>query len=396
MTVPPRKILLLGMIDSIHLARWIENSNVSREHEVLVIPTSPHRRAQTSILNASRSFDEGLRLGLKIHRALRYLSLFVWLLDRDFLLKGRFRALFIVSSIRKFKPDLIHVMETQNGGYPLDLAIKQLMKSKDWRQPTTLLTLFGSDIYWFSRFPDHERRLRSLLTKVTHLSAECSRDFQLAEELGFAGKRLSLMPVAGGIDSSDVDEPESAEEFAQRKKILVKGYGGIWGRGHIALEALGKLRSELTSYEIVVVSAERAARRSAKRNLQRFGIRVQVHRKRSLSFEEMLSLYRQSRIYIGLSLSDGLPSSFLEAMSQGAYPIQTTSACIDQVLNQSAIATGVDPEASVEQLASDIKKILSDDALALEAQHLNLSVVRNHYVVKCHGARLPFSYVDLT
>ena len=286
-------------------------------------------------------------------------------------------------------------METQNGGYPLDIAIGHLQRSKDWRQPTTLLTLFGSDIFWFGRFPEHEKRLRSLLAKVTYLSAECSRDFQLAEKLGFKGQRLPLMPVAGGIETSDICEAESADVLAKRRKILVKGYGGVWGQGHIALEALGMLRSELTSYEIVVVSAERGARRAAKLHLKRFGNAVRIHRKRSLSFEEMLSLYRQSRIYIGLSLSDGLPSSFLEAMSQGAYPIQTTSACIDQVLNQSAIATGVAPGASVEQLASEIKRILSDDALALEAQHLNLSVVRKHYVVKSHGAVLPFSYANL-
>lgn len=396
MTAPPKKILLLGMIDSIHLARWIENSKISQEYEVLVIPTSPHRRAQSSILMASRSFDNGLQVGIKIHPFLRYFSLVVWLLDRDFLFKGRFRARFIQNSIRKFKPDLIHVMETQNGGYPLDLAIKHLVKSRQWRNPTTLLTLFGSDIYWFGRFPEHEIRLSSLLTKIDYLSAECSRDLQLARKLGFTGKSLPLMPVAGGIDSRQLCEPESAEVFAKRKKIIVKGYGGVWGRGHIALEALGRLRSELASYEIIVVSAERAARLSAKRYLQRFGNPVRIHRKRSLSFEEMLSLYRQSRIYIGLSLSDGLPSSFLEAMSQGAYPIQTTSACIDQVLDQRAIATGVAPEASVEKLASEIKKILNDDVLALEAQHLNVSVIRNHYVVKAPGAGLPFSYANLT
>jgi glycosyltransferase involved in cell wall biosynthesis len=43
----------------------------------------------------------------------------------------------------------------------------------------------------------------------------------------------------------------------------------------------------------------------------------------------MLDLFASARIYMGISLSDGISTSLLEAMAMGAFPIQTSTACVD-------------------------------------------------------------------
>jgi len=44
----------------------------------------------------------------------------------------------------------------------------------------------------------------------------------------------------------------------------------------------------------------------------------------------MLELFARSRIYIGISESDAISTSMLEAMSCGAFPIQTDTSCADE------------------------------------------------------------------
>jgi glycosyltransferase involved in cell wall biosynthesis len=41
----------------------------------------------------------------------------------------------------------------------------------------------------------------------------------------------------------------------------------------------------------------------------------------------MLKHFAEARVYIGISLSDGISTSLLEAMATGCYPIQTNTSC---------------------------------------------------------------------
>jgi glycosyltransferase involved in cell wall biosynthesis len=59
-------------------------------------------------------------------------------------------------------------------------------------------------------------------------------------------------------------------------------------------------------------------------------LNITVHKKGSLAHQEVLGIFAKSRIYIGLSMSDGISTSLLEAMSMGAFPIQTNTSCADE------------------------------------------------------------------
>jgi glycosyltransferase involved in cell wall biosynthesis len=372
-----KKIVLLGMADSVHVARWLKAALANSEVDVLLVPTSPHRRVHPEI-RALIGKPQSPHGRLKIHSLLRFISIFVWILDRQFLLGGRFRALFIGRVIKHHQPDLVHIMETQNGGYPyLAYASRSpLLEAK--RKYRIVLTLFGSDLYWYSRFADHQARLSRLLPKVDVLAAECERDIILAKRLGFVGKVAKLSPVSGGLDPMQIGHPESPEEFAARDVISIKGYGGTWGLGHVAIEELSKIPEKLVGKRIVVFSAERSSRQAAAKFLRPLGIEYRLYPKFALSHSDMLNLYRKSLIYIGLSKSDGLPASMLEAMSQGAYPVQTSSACIDGWFESNASGTVVDVD-DVSAVGAKLSDLLANPNFIRKAQTTNLLTIHDRY-----------------
>jgi glycosyltransferase involved in cell wall biosynthesis len=48
-------------------------------------------------------------------------------------------------------------------------------------------------------------------------------------------------------------------------------------------------------------------------------------------------MFSRSKIYVGLSESDGISTSLLEAMAMGAIPVQTSTACCDEWFGNSGV-----------------------------------------------------------
>jgi hypothetical protein len=368
-----KRVLLIGMADSIHVARWLDVAGNDPALDILMIPTSPHRRIHPKIAERLASYDRVTGTGLKMSWFLRIFSLPIWVLDRDWLFAGKLRAAFIAQDIKAFSPHLVHIMETQNGGYPF--AIAQIGKDRNFK---TMLTLFGSDLYWFSRFPGHLNRIKDLLPIVDFLAAECARDISHAQELGFSGETLQLMPVSGGLANHSIAQPDDNSAFCARDLIAVKGYGGTWGQGATAVEALGMLSEQLRGRTVVIYSAERPAALAAKKYLKSVGVNYKIHKKFALTHNQILDLYRQSRFYVGLSKSDGLPASMLEAMSQGAYPIQTSSACLDGWMEPGITGTSIG-NVTVLEVAKALEFALGNDDFLMSAQKANLETIRSKY-----------------
>jgi len=374
MTSGVKRILVIGMADSIHVARWLDIAIDSSDLEVLFIPTSPHRRIHAGIV---KRLNAGGNNSFRIQPFLKWASLPIWALDRDFAFAGKLRASLIARSIRRFEPDFVHVMETQNGGYPFAMAADSLA-SKGVTMPKTMLTLFGSDLFWFTKFESHLPRIKRVLANVQVLSAECQRDITHAKSLGFIGEVLPLMPVSGGLPDDQIAVAESSDAFSARKTIAIKGYGGVWGQGHLAVQALAKIPDKLHGYTVEIYSAEKEAREAAEKYLKPLGVPLVIHPKFALNHKEILALYRRSRFYIGLSKSDGLPASMLEAMSQGCYPIQTASACNEGwVLANVTAKVVADPESS--ELVTALSYAFTETKGLLEAQTKNLETIRRKY-----------------
>ena len=316
----------MAMLDSIHTARWLGQFQ-SEEIDFFLFPSSPQRRIRPELKDLLKSRGKAT---YRIQPWAQWFALPLWIADKAF--KNFFRATILRSAIRTFQPDFLHALEIQNAGY---LVLDSLPKQRSVR-PRIIVTNWGSDIYWFRRFPKHESKLRLLLEASDFYSAECQRDVKLAHELGFTGQVLPVIPNAGGFDLNLLDGP--VKSIADRKLIAIKGYHGWVGRAKVALGAVERISESLAGLEIVVYSANSTVGRVARRVSRKTGLPVKIHKKGALSHSQMLNLFADSKIYVGISESDGISTSLLESMAMGTIPVQTSTSCCDEWFQDSGVS----------------------------------------------------------
>jgi glycosyltransferase involved in cell wall biosynthesis len=271
--------------------------------------------------------------------------------------------------IRRLKPHLIHSMEFQHCGYNV-LRTKEVYGPEF---PPWLATNWGSDIYYYRNFPDHRSQITRLLKNIDYYSCECRRDVALAQELGLTGKVMPVLPNTGGFDLEHIDPLRQVHRPSARRLIMVKGYQHFAGRALTALDALERCTSELKDYRVVVFSAspevyERVEELRCYLNMDIQILPYSNHKK-------MLRMFARARIYLGVSISDAISTSMLEAMAMGAFPIQTNTSCCEEWIADGrsgfVISSG-----DVDQIADRIRRAVMDDALVDTAAEINWKTVQ--------------------
>ena len=321
-----RRVVVVCMLDSIHSARWLSQFENQRT-DFLLFPSSPHRKVHPEL---ERLLSSSGAAGFRLVPLARYFALPLWVLDK--FSNEFFRGSLLRAAIRSFQPSVVHSLELQNAGY-VALRAMSSYKPKDLK---FMVTNWGSDIFWFQRFPKHEAKLRKLLKLADVYSAECERDVALARNLGFTGQVMPVIPNAGGFSEADLAIPRLTS--GERKTIALKGYHGWVGRAKISLEAVGEMSEELQEFQIVVYSANRSVLKLARQVRKQAGLEIEVFAKGAMSHKQVLEMFAKSSIYVGLSESDGISTSMLEAMAMGAIPVQTSSACCDEWFGDSGVA----------------------------------------------------------
>jgi glycosyltransferase involved in cell wall biosynthesis len=301
------------------------------------------------------------------------LSLPLWLMDR--FTGNLLRGFLVRSEIKRFKPDLVHALELQNAGYSTAVAYRWLAKNK---RPKLLITNYGSDVYWFRQFPSHMKKLRELAAFADAFSAECVRDTDLAKEIGFDGIFMETMPNSGGIKIDEEAIAAEAKSAYARKTIAIKGYQNVWGQALFALKAIETLSPELQGFRIEMFSCNSKTIKEAKRLTKTTGLEIITHKKHTLSHSEVLAIMRKSIAYIGLSKSDGISTSMIEAMSQGAIPIQSDTSCANEWIRsgQDGFLVGFDDWQAV---AKGLSTILNNSSFVSDARTRNYQTIREKY-----------------
>jgi hypothetical protein len=272
--------------------------------------------------------------------------------------------------IDKLQPDLVHSMEFQHCGYNV-LEASSLTKKEF---PPWLATNWGSDIYYYRNQPGHLEQIKRLLHNADYYSCECQRDVALAEELGFTGKVLPVLTNTGGFDIQRCEKMREQTRTSQRKYIMVKGYQHFAGRALTALDALERCGDLLKGYNILVYSASQAV--SERIEQIRQSGRLEFQELTYRDHNQMLSLFAKARIYIGISISDAISTSLLEAMAMGTFPIQTDTSCCDEWIEDGRSGFSV-PADDVETIAARISRALENDDLVDNAADLNWDVVKS-------------------
>lgn len=370
------RILFVAMPHSVHAARWISQI-VDEHHEVHLFPsmeTEPHPLLKNVKLHcAGFGFRYLFRLVTIIQKKIgsRYTSLpklLTTLFDRSF---------WLTKVIQKVKPDIVHSLEIQYAGY-LTLAARERLGSKF---PTWIVTNWGSDIFLYGRLAAHVNKIKATLSACDYYSCECHRDIKLAEDMGLKGEVLPVLPNTGGFDLRHAYKLRTGPT-SFRRLILLKGYQHWSGRALVGLRALELCSQQLQDYHIAIYSANNEVKIAAELVSQSTGIPIDIIS--PCSHDEMLSFFGRARIYIGLSISDAISTSLLEAMIMGAFPIQSCTSCADEWIENGKTGLIVPPE-DPEIVAVAIRRAVSDDALVdyaaeqnarLAAERLDNSVIQ--------------------
>lgn len=365
-----KSILIVAMLDSIHTARWLSQFQ-NEAIDFIIVGSKKHKHLHPNLIQLLKS-DSKANYKLAYFKSCLglagYLDYFFFIVLARFS-RIDFRHKKLLTVIRKGSFDYVHALEIQGAGYLVDGALR----SSEVRVKF-ILTNWGSDIYYFEKYDSHKRAIQSALQSASHYSAECRRDYLLARELGFKGIELPCIPNAGGFDLQLTQNQTLA---ATRKRIVAKAYGGDFGRGDLIVESLFEILDQFKETSAFLYSVTDDLVEIVETLKSRFPDRVQYSGRRNpLSRDQMRKLFLNSRIYIGASRSDGISTSFLEALVAGCYPVQTNTSCADEWLKLGAKATlvGMDVAGISDALAS----ALIDDQLVNQAQEINKKIAQAH------------------
>ena len=362
------KLLIVAMPDSIHTARWISQIQ-NQGWEIYLFPVyiaQPHSEMKGVSIFGSSTPEK--RKPKNYIRLIWWTIPFFWADRIISKAKGTTTSLYttklLAFIIRWLQPDIVHSLEIQHAGY-LTLNAQDVLKGIF---PTWIVTNWGSDIYLFGRLVDHKPKIKAVLANCNYYSCECQRDTKLAKDLGFKGEILPVFPNTGGFDLEKISVLRSSVPPSARGIILLKGYQHWAGRALVGLQALRQCADLLENYTIAISVASPEVQIAAELFSQDTKIPVVIIP--AIAHDEMLRYYGRSRIYIGLSISDAISTSLLEAMVMGAFPIQSCTACADEWIEDGKSGFIVPPE-EPNAIADAVRRALKDDSLVNRAAKIN-------------------------
>ncbi|MCL7753187.1 glycosyltransferase [Polaribacter sp. Z022] len=318
-----KKILLISM-NSVHVKRWVDNLK-DTDFELFWFDILDRGKLETS---------------LEINQIIDWKKRKIKYIRGEYLLRKKYPKFYykvqpfleitieqqLEKIINEIKPDILHSFEMQNCTYPILNVMLKYPKLK-W-----LYSCWGSDLFYFQNFKKEKVKLKKTLKRINFLHTDCFRDYKIAKNLGFVGEFLGVIPGGGGFKLIEFEKFQ--KPIIERKIILVKGYEHEFGKALNVLKALKLLLPELKSYKIVVFGAHQEIINFILMN----NLVFDVYSRNELSHFDIISLMGKSKIYIGNSISDGMPNTLLEAIIMGVYPIQSnpggvTSEIIDNGIN---------------------------------------------------------------
>jgi len=366
-----KTVLVIGMADSIHVARWLKQF-VNENIDFFLVPSRKYRNINWELdcLFKSKSIARyNVITPLKINFLQGYLDFLKYEILAK-ILKSLTRSNDLIKIVKKYNFTHIHALELQGAGYLLNHVPRILLsKSK------IIVTNYGSDIYFYKNSAKDVDLIRKTLSLADFYSAECERDYALAQEFGFKGRNLPCIPNAGGFDLSKYRT--NFMPPSKRNQIIIKGYGGVFGRADIPIKLIEEIATEFPKVDFLIYSLTKELESIINGFPPNLKQRLKVSKVSSrLKHHRIIHEFMQSRIYVGCSESDGVSTSFLESLITGAYPIQTSTSCASEWVSRGAICSIVPLDA--DQVLQSIRQALQSNQLVDRASEENFKIAQKY------------------
>lgn len=267
----------------------------------------------------------------------------------------------------EIQPDVVQSFEMHSACVP----ILKIM----WKNPQIkwIYSAWGNDLFFYQNEPDKLRGTKEVFKRLDYMFADCTRDYHIAEKYGFKGEYLGTYPGGGGYDFKE--SKPWIEEFKNRKTILIKGYQHKFGRANTILEALLEIKDEIQNFKIVVFAANEEVLKFL--NDSRFKSIKNLKVLGEIGRGDVLKLMGSSLIYIGNSISDGMPNTLLEAIVVETFPIQSNpGGATAEIIKHGKNGFLIDNPEDIQEIAHLIKAAIKDKNL------LRSAVLYNNQFVK--------------
>lgn len=284
--------------------------------------------------------------------------------------------------INEVKPDIIHSFQMQDCTYPI-LKTMRRFPNIPW-----IYSCWGSDLFYYQQEKKHRKEIKKALTRINYFHADNQRDFDLATSLGFKGKLFGIIPGGGGYDITEMNK--STLPMSERTVILVKGYQHHFGRAKQVLDALREIKEEIDKYEIIVFGAHEEVF-----EYRNHFNKITIYHRNELHHNELFTIMCKSKIYIGNSISDGIPNTLLESMIMGVFPIQSNPGnATAEVIAHGKNGFLISDPYNTAEIKKHVLTALSDNGLLEDAREKNMIFSKEYLAYDIVRDKIEFSYLS--
>jgi glycosyltransferase involved in cell wall biosynthesis len=142
----------------------------------------------------------------------------------------------------------------------------------------------------------------------------------------------------------------------------------------LSLDAAAIILEEYKDFDLIAVSVTSDLLPQINNLVTRFPRRVKFTTvSNPLSHKEILENLEKSLIYIGCSRSDGISTTFLEALATGCYPVQTSTSCASEWIEKGFQASVVPPNQLT--INSTVMELMQNPNKITMASDLNIDLI---------------------
>lgn len=375
------KILFVSM-PSIHIIRWIENLK-GTHHELYWFDILD--KGKLNIPDNIHQFTNWKKRKVPYVKGEYFLSKKIPNIhERLQPLLERTANEILEKIIIEIQPDVVHSFEMQSCSYPIERTMLKYPKLK-W-----MYSCWGSDLFYYRNFKEHNTKIRKVLKRIDFLHTDCIRDFEIARQLGFKGQFLGVIPGGTGYRIEELEKYKLP--IHERKIILVKGYEHHFGRGLNVVKALELIKKELENYEVVVFGAHP----KVIEYINEKSLNYTCFHRHGLTHEELIKLMGKSLLYIGNSISDGIPNTLLEAIVMGAFPIQSNpGGATAEIITDSENGFLIKHPENIAGIKENIIKAITNITLVKSATVLNSVIAKERLDYEVNNKKLLAIYESI-
>ena len=348
---------------SIHFYRWV-NQLIDAEHEIYWFDVTGSGINAKSIDWVNQITNWKLRTDFIGRTFIK--KRFPKLYNKIHRINERDLALSFEEELHKIEPDVVHSFALNVSCSPI-LGVMEKHSKLRW-----IYSSWGSDLFYFQNEPSYLKDIKKVLTRVNYMFTDCNRDLNIAEQYGFKGEFLGVFPGGGGYDLGKLNNQEEKSIFG-RRKILIKGYQGELGRCIEVLKALCRIKNYIKLFEIAVLGQDSEVLEYVKSNNLEEEINIRLYGR--LSHSQTMDLMQESYIYVGNSLSDGIPNTLLEAIVKGAFPIQSNpGGASAEIINDGVNGLLINNCEDLDEIKTKILETINNKKLVQKAYKVNLEL----------------------